>query len=58
MNLIDWIIVAVLAVIFGLSIFRIIKNKKEGKCNCGCSGCSDSSCCSGKSDCCDNSKKE
>ncbi len=31
----------VVAVIVGLVIFKLIKNKKSGKpsCNCGCGGC-------------------
>lgn len=41
---------AILLVIVGLIIYRLIKNKKEGKgsCSCGCSGCAMSDVCHNK----------
>ncbi len=36
----DFIVIAVLLVIIGLIVYRMVKNKKAGKkCSCGCSEC-------------------
>lgn len=57
--MLDWIlengatigVTAVLAVIVGLVIFKMIKDKKNGKsgCGCGCNGCAMSDQCHGNS---------
>ncbi|MBQ7415816.1 MAG: FeoB-associated Cys-rich membrane protein [Oscillospiraceae bacterium] len=44
MNVVDYVIIAVIAVILGLAIFYIRKAKKSGK---KCIGCPDSGACSG-----------
>ena len=41
------VVVLILAAVVGLVIFKMIKNKKEGKSSCGC-GCSD---CAMKGEC-------
>jgi hypothetical protein len=55
----DWIIengatigvAAVLSVIVGLIIFKMVRDKKRGKggCGCGCGGCAMADICHGKS---------
>lgn len=49
--MVDIIIILILAIAIALAIYRIVKNKKSGK----CPGCSYSSTCSGKDNC--NCKK-
>ena len=42
MNIIDILLIAVIAAAVALAVRRIIKNRKNGTCSCGCgcSGCS------------------
>ena len=47
-NLVNIVILAVLAVTVGFVIRGMIRNKKAGKSSCGCSGCSG---CSGGRSC-------
>ena len=44
MNVMDYVIIAVIAVIIGGAVFAIYKSKKSGK---KCIGCPDSGSCSG-----------
>jgi len=39
MNIWDIIIAAVISLIIIAAVRNIIKNKKSGKCSCGCDGC-------------------
>ncbi|MBQ6719308.1 MAG: FeoB-associated Cys-rich membrane protein [Oscillospiraceae bacterium] len=50
MTLGDIIVIAVLALVVGLIIRGMIRDKKQGKC-CGCSGCSGCSSCSSCAHC-------
>ncbi len=48
MNLIDVVIILVIACILGLIIYRSVKRMRRGEtpgCNCGCSGCPSQSSC-------------
>ena len=45
MNPVDYVIIAVIVLIIGFSVFCIYKSKKSGK---KCIGCPDSGSCSGK----------
>lgn len=56
MNLADFIILGIIALVVFFAVRRLIKNKKSGKCNCGCDcGCN---CTSGNSDSCGKIPKE
>jgi len=49
MSTVDYIVIAVVAVIIGLAVYKIVRDKKRGvkcsgcgsSCECGCSGSSD-----------------
>ncbi len=51
MSTVDYVVIAVIAVIIGLAVYKIVKDKKRGvkcsgcgsSCECGCSGHSDES---------------
>lgn len=40
MNLATWIVAAVLVLVLGAIVVRLVRNRKAGKSSCGCSGCS------------------
>lgn len=48
MNVADLIIIIAILLIVFMAVKKMIKNKRMGKCNCGCSDCS----------ACSNSKKK
>ncbi|MCQ2588162.1 MAG: FeoB-associated Cys-rich membrane protein [Treponema sp.] len=39
MKPIDFLIIGIIAVLVAFAIVKIIRNKKNGKCNCGCTHC-------------------
>ena len=45
MNIWDILIGGLVALILILAIRRLIRNKKQGKCTCGCDGCPSGSLC-------------
>ncbi len=44
----DWIIIGLIAAAVVAAAVIIVRNKKKGKCSCGCEGCNSRDCC-GKS---------
>ena len=45
MNVVDIVLIAVIGLVVSLAVWRIIRNKKQGKCTCGCDGCPSGSFC-------------
>ncbi len=39
MNVIDIVLIAAIGLVVGLAARRIVRNKKQGKCSCGCEHC-------------------
>ena len=45
MNAVDIILIAAIVVVAGLAVYRLVSNKRKGKCSCGCDcGCCGQSC--------------
>lgn len=55
-NMANIIIIVLLALVIGLGIRRIIRNKKAGRTSCGC-GCSSCSACAGRKEKLENRKE-
>ena len=45
MNIWDYLIGGLVALALILALVKIIRNKKQGKCTCGCDGCPSGSLC-------------
>ena len=39
MNVIDIVLIAAIGLVVGLAARRIVRNKKQGGCSCGCEHC-------------------
>ena len=44
MNLLDVVLIIVLAIVIGAAVYRCISNRKRGTCSCGCSSCPETAC--------------
>ncbi len=45
MNLLDVVLVIVLAAVIGAALYKCISVRKRGSCSCGCSSCPGNACC-------------
>lgn len=45
MGPVDIVVLVIVAGLLGLAIWRLVKRKRQGKCSCGCDGCSQRDCC-------------
>lgn len=46
MNIESILTLVVLIIVIGISVYKIIRNKRDGKCSCGCESCANKSFCS------------
>ncbi len=47
MNIIDIILIALLAVVIGFAVRHTVKQRRAGGCGCGCANCTGSAACHG-----------